>query len=344
MISNSIGPSYALFMLQALDQLNLTENQFFADTQLSRQTLYGGKNIDVDDFVQLLINSQAATNGDKLGLLIGKRSNVLVQGSVGHAAAAAPTLRAGLQIMESFSRLHASYVRVELQSHLKGMSISVKYLHPLRDTERFHIEATLCQFQSYVEMITGSPLTDALYLLPFSRPNYADEYAHIFHSPVEFDTAQAVVEIPAKLLDVQSPFYDFTVWRESQHQLSKGIKNLSERKANPYSQHLWAFLNSHEPPLPKLGDASKVLHISERTLNRRLLAEGTSFREIKSQITHQWAQQYLLRSQLSIEAIAAILGYQDTANFRRAFRKQQDCSPQVFRTNAVTEKSFSPDS
>jgi len=344
MISNSIAPSYALFVLQALDQLNLTETQFFADTQLSRQTLYSGKSIDVDDFVQLLINSQATPEGDKLGLLIGRRSNVLVQGSVGHAAAAAPTLRAGLQIMESFSRLHASYVRVELQSHLKGMNVSVKYLHPLRNTERFHIEATLCQFQSYMEMITGSPLTNALYLLPFPRPTYADEYAHIFHSPVEFNAVQTVVKIPAELLDVQSPFYDFTVWRDSQHRLSKEIKNLSEQNTSPYSQHLWAFLNSHEPPLPKLGDASQVLHISERTLNRRLLAEGTSFREIKSQITHQWAQQYLLHSQLSIEAIAAILGYQDTANFRRAFRKQQGGSPQAFRTSAVTEKSFAADS
>jgi AraC-like DNA-binding protein len=71
--------------------------------------------------------------------------------------------------------------------------------------------------------------------------------------------------------------------------------------------------------------------VSERTLNRRLRGEGSSFREIKSALLQNWARQYLAETGHTVEAIAALLGYQDTANFRRAFRLWEGCSPGEFR-------------
>jgi AraC-like DNA-binding protein len=44
-----------------------------------------------------------------------------------------------------------------------------------------------------------------------------------------------------------------------------------------------------------------------------------------------WARRHLRETGQSVEAIAAALGYQDTANFRRAFRKAQGCTPSEFR-------------
>jgi transcriptional regulator GlxA family with amidase domain len=38
----------------------------------------------------------------------------------------------------------------------------------------------------------------------------------------------------------------------------------------------------------------------------------------------------------SVESIAVSLGYQDAANFRRAFRNREGCSPREFRERAST--------
>ena len=71
--------------------------------------------------------------------------------------------------------------------------------------------------------------------------------------------------------------------------------------------------------------------MSQRTLNRRLQGEDSSYRAIKGQVLESWARLHLTETNQSVESIAAALGYQDTANFRRAFRKSEGCSPSEFR-------------
>ena len=78
--------------------------------------------------------------------------------------------------------------------------------------------------------------------------------------------------------------------------------------------------------------------MSERTLNRRLQREDTSFRAIKGRILNNWARRHLRETDHSVEAIAAALGYRDTANFRRAFRNAEGRSPSEFRRQATIDK------
>lgn len=342
MIQNSIGPSYALFVLQALDQLGLSDDQYFANTQLTRKLLCLGQDIDMNDFVQLLLNARQSPNGEQLGLLIGQRANILVLGEVGNSAAAAPTLREGFQALESFTRLHATYIRIEVNSNLTGITIGIKFLNSLRDTERFHLESAILLFQQYVEMLTGTPLTNATYRVPYAQPDYAQQYTHLFHSPMHYNSAQMTIELPRETLDQPSPFYNQYLWTQSQFKLTQSIEALRSKDQAPYTQHLLALLNTREPPLPTLTQIADQLYVSERTLNRRLMNEGTSYRQLKSEITHQWAMSYLEHSNLSVEVIAARLNYQDSANFRRAFRKQQGCSPQSFRASKLTKESPTP--
>ena len=83
--------------------------------------------------------------------------------------------------------------------------------------------------------------------------------------------------------------------------------------------------------LPDCEPILDRLHLSERTLNRRLQLEGASFRDIKAGVLQYWARLYLAETDLTVEAIGGALGYQDAANFRRAFRKAKGCSPQEYR-------------
>jgi AraC-like DNA-binding protein len=181
--------------------------------------------------------------------------------------------------------------------------------------------------------VVGSAVSDAHYFVPYAQPDYASEYASLIHSPITYDHREAYIQIPRRLLDIASPFYDRATWIESQKFLANRIKALTEQEAEhqPYTQHVHALLQAHEPPLPGLNYIAEQLHVSERTLNRRLQKEGTNLREIKAALTHTWARQYLQESELTIDAIASVLGYQDSANFRRAFRSREGCSPKYFR-------------
>ena len=113
--------------------------------------------------------------------------------------------------------------------------------------------------------------------------------------------------------------------------LSQDLRQQSESEDTPYKQYIAGLFRTSEPPLPDLGDVAFDLNVSQRTLNRRLQAENASFRQLKSQALARWAKQYLRETEHSVEAIAEELGYTDTANFRRAFRKSEGCSPIEYR-------------
>ncbi len=58
-----------------------------------------------------------------------------------------------------------------------------------------------------------------------------------------------------------------------------------------------------------------------------MLDEGASFRELSRQIRFQRACELIQAGQLSMLEIALELGYRDSANFTRAFRREAGCAP-----------------
>jgi AraC-like DNA-binding protein len=82
-------------------------------------------------------------------------------------------------------------------------------------------------------------------------------------------------------------------------------------------------------------DVARAMFISKRTLARRLEAEGTSYRAIREALMSELAARHLRESGLTVEAVAALLGYNDTAAFRKAFRRWHGQAPSAFRARGV---------
>jgi AraC-like DNA-binding protein len=78
---------------------------------------------------------------------------------------------------------------------------------------------------------------------------------------------------------------------------------------------------------------SALLHLSERSLRRKLDGEGQSFRDLLAQRRFEYAQQLLRDTELAIGDIATVLQYQDANAFSRAFRAWADCPPSDWRLN-----------
>jgi AraC-like DNA-binding protein len=327
-----ISPTYARFVVQAVLREGMDVERLFVGTSLDQERLETGGNISVSEFVAILNNGRQLTGSDALGLEIARRVRLPIFGAVSGAMAAAPTIREGLQTLENYIRLLVSYIGVELESSRSALTLRIHFLADLGEVaERFHAESSVAVVQHYVELITGERLSNARYLFAFPTPDYVDRYDEIYHSPVEFQQGGHAVELPHAVLDRRSAFFDAETWSAGQLQLADQLKRLHALGQQSYTTHTAGLLRSHVPPLPDLATVAANLHLSERTLNRRLQEEGTSFRHLRGQVLKSWAEHYLLQTEDSVEAIGASLGYSDAANFRRAFRSWSGCSPNEFR-------------
>lgn len=84
-----------------------------------------------------------------------------------------------------------------------------------------------------------------------------------------------------------------------------------------------------------LDSIAARLGFSGATLRRRLAREGASFRAIRAAVQDAIAKQWLRTQKPPIGVIAERLGYVDLYSFRRAFTRQNGCSPAAFRRAAL---------
>lgn len=82
---------------------------------------------------------------------------------------------------------------------------------------------------------------------------------------------------------------------------------------------------------PDIADVALSLGLGERTLQRRITRDQTSFREILAEARRELGQQLLTSPSIDIETIAFMLGYQDTSSFYRAFKDWAGMTPRKWR-------------
>jgi len=87
---------------------------------------------------------------------------------------------------------------------------------------------------------------------------------------------------------------------------------------------------------PTIEDIADALHISSRTLQRRLQDDGSSFQRVLEEARHQLARNYLNNPVLELNEAAYLLGYNDANSFVRAFRTWEGIPPGRWREQQRT--------
>lgn len=87
------------------------------------------------------------------------------------------------------------------------------------------------------------------------------------------------------------------------------------------------YLSNPEIGPPDLCTLSKRLHVSTRTLKRRLQEEGTTFRKLLADARSRNAINLLKDDHLNLTDIAERLGFSDLSSFSQAFKRWHGVSP-----------------
>ena len=84
---------------------------------------------------------------------------------------------------------------------------------------------------------------------------------------------------------------------------------------------------------------ARALHVSRRTLQRRLADDGTSFRLVLEDLRKELAERYLKDPGNSIVEVAFLLGFSDQSSFHRAFQRWTGASPGRWRREQDAARS-----
>ena len=160
-------------------------------------------------------------------------------------------------------------------------------------------------------------------------PAAAGLYEDYLGAPLRRGRAQAVV---FSAIDSSRPFVHAAepLWQffapELRHQLDEVISGRGT--AFEVRVALFEALPVGRTTIEEIADH---LAIGVRTLQRRLKAEGVSFQEVLSEVRHELARHYLTASDLPIEEIAFLLGYEDHHSLYRAYHAWSGETPGMLR-------------
>ncbi|OAS16271.1 helix-turn-helix transcriptional regulator [Paenibacillus oryzisoli] len=98
----------------------------------------------------------------------------------------------------------------------------------------------------------------------------------------------------------------------------------------------WILKRSLTGGRPDMHTVAKELGMSDRTLQRQLSDESTSFQQLLTQVRHEQAREYLADPSFDIKEVAFMIGYEDQNSFYRAFRNWEDDTPSNWRAANVT--------
>jgi AraC-like DNA-binding protein len=176
-----------------------------------------------------------------------------------------------------------------------------------------------------IRELCGSAWKPSEVLLPRSAPDDEAPYRQHFRCPVKFDAERAVVNFPAATMNRPLPGAD-PVRRAA-------LEREASRRVDPeFLPQLYRSLRLLLLDGTTSGDRlAQQLDMHRRTLNRRLKAQGRTFQSVLDEVRFEVARHLLRETRQSVVDITYALGYGDTANFIRAFRRWTGVAPLQWR-------------
>lgn len=201
-----------------------------------------------------------------------------------------------------------------------------------------HANILLMMFRFYSWLI-GRELPLQEVHLRVAIPDSPEHYENLFGCPVRFASEHSGLVVTRQLLQLplaqnEDTLRDFL--RLAPYPL---VRRDNPGETRPLSREIEQLLLSSGPEnLPTASDVAGQLNMSPRTLHRRLTAEGTSFQQLKDDLRREVAVHYMQRDELSIDAIAAVMGFQDNSAFYRSFKKWTGTSPGKYRQQLQNDR------
>jgi AraC-like DNA-binding protein len=156
----------------------------------------------------------------------------------------------------------------------------------------------------------------------YRQPAASSRHAELLQAPISFDAPATTLEFDLAWLGGDAS----AVYQQSAPTQSKPR---SRRDLAGQIRVLLASWNTIERP--SAPSVALELGLKQRTLNRLLSKEGTSFIRLLEDARFEQAQQLLKDSSVPMLSIAWSLGYADASAFSRAFRRWSGKTPTEWR-------------
>ena len=325
-------------MTDLLKAQGIERDLWFAEAGIAREALNDAEFFNAALADRLCGAAIRLSKDADLGLKLGQTLTVTSLGMFGYALMTSPTVGSTLKLLLRYNRALLPSIDISLQHSALVSQLIIKGEHLPKPLQRFYIDAMSASFLTNIKILAPHALTDLAIELSYQRSADNALLDAIFGDcQIRFNSDRCAVNIPVQSLLIAMETSDSLAQDIFRRHCDRLLAN--DTHAGFVSERVKRELLDSRFFFPTSAMVAERLHVSESTLQRRLAKEGTKFQLLLDEVRYRLALEYLYNTHLSNDEIAHLLGFNNAANFRRAFKRWSSVTPSEARLkpNRITQ-------
>lgn len=265
---------------------------------------------------------------------VGSQYNFVNTGILGYALLASPTIADAVTVACRYAALASTFLRLHRCDTPAGLVLEFDDRAMPADVRAFMIERDLVALVNMAPMLVGQMASEVPIRVELPGIALPEDRLEFERLTVEIDSSstRAAITIPPAVLAAPMPAADAATAQTCVQQCEELLQSRRQRRG--LAAGVRGRLIREPGRLPTMAVIADEMAMTERTLHRRLAAEGTSYRGLVDEVRVALAVA-LLESGLTVEETARQLGYSETAAFTRAFIRWTGSRPSHHRGRGV---------
>ncbi|MEM7016078.1 MAG: AraC family transcriptional regulator [Pseudomonadota bacterium] len=330
-----INSSAHIFLRQRLHELVADAGgspaQLYALAEVEQKEHSTQTSFKEADMPKLLQAAMTLTNEPGLVIKLGQQVDITSLGTFGFALMSCANLGEALQLLLRYHPITGSGLSLQKHQRSDGVAlrINLELGNPLQ--QQLMTALVMSQIYSIGGFLINQPIDAGEIHFTYPEPSQKEAYQALFSVPIKFSQDHNQFVIPAHILSKKISTANPAVHVIFQQQCEDMLRGLN--RVENFSATVRRRLILAGGKFPDIKQVANQLHVSERTLKRRLMSESTSFRALCNEVKNVLACQYLKTTELTVAEIASLLDYTETVSFRRAFVRWNGITPSAYRAS-----------
>ncbi len=325
--THSFPGSHALQLVTLVARWGIEPQELLGELGLSEAELEAPQaRISVQTLTALSERARTLTAEPGIGFYLGMQKRLSMYGYLGFAAMSAATVREGIELAVRYTSAITTGLSLELRVTGGSAALAIEEHVDLGSAHDIGLISLLVGMRQISSALTAREARGVSTDLALPKPDYFDRFAHLLPNAC-FGQPGTCVRFSARALELPLVAPDRAALRLAREACERQLVELGFDHGLP--ARVSRMIGAGEG-VPSIDEVARALHLSTRTLKRRLAAQGVTFSGLLDKERRARALE-LLRSARSLEQVAQELDYSTLPNFARAFRRWTGETPAAYR-------------
>ena len=249
---------------------------------------------------------------------------------VGYSMMSCADLRSAFERLIRYLLILSDALNMTMREEARGYRVTFVLFGGERPVPRQRIEFIFVTVMSFCRWISGREVHALEIELPYAAPADAAPHAAAFRCPVKWEASAATLLLSRNDMTSSLPTSNPLLAEMHERFAGEYLRRFDNARTSYRAREM--IIRRLPDGEPKRDEVARELAVSERTLQRRLEEESTSFVQLLDDTRRELAEQYLGRLHLSLAQAAYMLGFADQSSFFRACRRWFRVSPGQYRS------------